>query len=87
MKVLKFDRSATPWCRDNEMIKFFIIHQIEYIRQRLRANGYIYLSDIYETFGVAWDPHDENTVWIHNEHDFQLRYARVGDDAFEIYIA
>lgn len=45
---IMFDKSSSSWEKDFEFNKIFARAQLMYIRDRYRANGFIYLNTIYE---------------------------------------
>lgn len=47
-----------------EMCRYKIMDSIRYIKQRYYHHGYVYLNEVYEYFGMRWNPHDENNVFI-----------------------
>lgn len=55
--------------------KTFIWQQINYIRDRIRLKGYIYLNEIYDFFGARWDPHDSNDCLIYSEGGDNFTYS------------
>ena len=46
----------------------------------------MYLNDIYERFGIAWDPHEHNECFIKGSNSFRLSWEHLKDNAFKINI-
>ena len=46
----------------------------------------IYLNDIYEHFGIKWDPHEHNECFIKGSNSFELLWEYLKDNAFKINI-
>ena len=46
----------------------------------------MYLNDIYEHFGIAWDPHEHNECFIKGSNSFALSWEHLEDNAFKINI-
>lgn len=65
--ILYFNESNRSWTeRKNENIKI-IRAMIVYLESLFNSKGYIYLNEIYETFGIDWDPKEKNLVWIRDD--------------------
>lgn len=45
----------------------FIRHQELHFNNLLTHRGYVYLNEIYNAFGVKWDPKDENLCCIYDK--------------------
>lgn len=75
---IMFDKSSSLWEKDFEFNKLFAKSQLLYIRDRYRANGYIYLNMIYEKLGIKWNPYNDNTCWV-LERDGELELSIIYD--------
>lgn len=72
-----FDKTSSLWEPDFEVNKFFTKFQLISIRDIYKARGYIYLSTIYEEFGLIWNPYDKNISWVYErdgELDWSIQY-------------
>lgn len=67
MKVIHFNSSSIAWSKDMTNNRYFVLTQLEYLQRRLQARGYIYLSEVYEAFGAAWDPDNVNVCYRESE--------------------
>lgn len=76
---IMFDKSSSLWEKDFEFNKLFAKSQLLYIRDRYRANGYIYLNTIYEKLGIKWNPYNDNTCWV-LERDGELELSIIYDN-------
>lgn len=47
-----FDKSCVGWTIDSKFNLCFLQHQMNYLNDLLRANGKIYLNDVYRTLGL-----------------------------------
>ena len=85
-KIL-FNRSTsayvTPEYNYNLM---FIRHTELHLNNLLTHRGYVYLNEIYDAFGVKWDPKDENVCCIYENNNCIRFDTRSIDDGFEIDI-
>ena len=51
------------WTKDMSNNGYFAMKQLEYLRERLQHQGYLYLNDVYESLGAAWSPETENVCF------------------------
>ena len=58
--TIYFDKSCPYWSKDDEMNRYFLNHQMDYVMDLIKHRGYIYLNQIYEQIGVEWDTEREN---------------------------
>ena len=72
--TLKFDKNSVYWEKEYEFNKLFVRSQQMYIQDLDKMKGYIYLSTIYDMFGLMWDPYKENICWI-LERDGELELS------------
>lgn len=52
---------------DNDFNRMFVENKEDYINDLLRYRGYVYLNQIYEFLGIAWDPRCDNVCYIHED--------------------
>ena len=59
----EFNRSSYKWEKEcyefNMLVANRVIHMI---MDMFRIRGYLYLNQVYEYFGMKWNPDDENTL-------------------------
>ena len=58
--TIYFDEKCLHWCYDNKGNEHFLNLQTDYIMGLARHRGYVYLNQIYELLGIAWDPNQDN---------------------------
>lgn len=63
MVEIHFNSDSVAWSKDMTKNSFFALRQLEYLREKLLHNGYLYLNNVYEAFGVAWSPDNENVCY------------------------
>lgn len=86
MKTIKFDRNCLGWSNNIELNKVYLNCNINYITEKLMAKGYLYLNEIYESFGAKWNPDDYN-VCYRAEHGIpNIRYKVLDDNEFVVEI-
>ena len=69
MIVIDFDKDAIGWTKFKEINYHFLLRQMEYFTELLKARGYLYISTVYEGLGVEWNPDDEN-LCIRDVYEF-----------------
>ena len=87
IKPIKFGPRSFYWTDDVDHNKSFIDSNKKYLEAIYDTKGYIYLSEIYDSFGVAWDPEDENICWNNKQFDkmaFVVAH-QAGDPNWYIY--
>ena len=58
--TIYFDKNSTNWSNCSRLNELFLHHQADYIRNLVKYRGYVYLNQIYELFGIVWDPKCNN---------------------------
>lgn len=76
---IRFDKSSSSWGKDFEFNKMFAKAQLMYIMDCYKVKGYMYLNAIYETFGIKWNPYNDNACWV-LERDGELELSIIYDD-------
>lgn len=61
----KFDESCPAWSTYPDYNLIFIKAKRNYLADKLCARGYLYLNEIYESFGAEWDPKNDNNVVLY----------------------
>ena len=85
-KTIIFDEHCAYCSKDYMFNKSFIDDWIRYIYELIRANGYVYISRIYEIFGAEWDPHEPNVALIYGENEPVISYKHLDGSDFKITI-
>ena len=62
-----YDDGCTGWTKDPEHNLFFLLSQQEYANQKLKAQGYLYLNEVYEMLGIPKSKAGHVVGWIYNE--------------------
>ena len=87
----KFDSSSFKWekeesCEYNLMVAK---HVSRMLMDLLWARGYLYLNQVYEHFGLGWNPDNENVLIRYHEcytKEHPLFYFDKGDDENCVHI-
>ena len=65
----KFDHNSYKWqVNDYEYNCMFARELIRYLMDEFENRGYLYLNQIYEMFGIKWNPDNENSVIRYYEY-------------------
>lgn len=64
-----FDESCTGWKRDPERNLFFLKQQQNWANERLKARGYLFLNEVYESLGFMPTKAGQCVGWIYDESD------------------
>ena len=62
-KIIVFDETCPDWGGSIKVCRAVAGYKVVHLLDLLEARGYLYLNQIYEEFGVLWDPAIENTMW------------------------
>ena len=84
METIKFDRSCLAHVENCGRNKAFLDVRKQYLVEKLLYRGYIYLNEIYESFGAGWDPTRENICW-HGKPLF-VKTEQTGENEFTITV-
>lgn len=76
-----FNSSCPGWSKDPEMNKLFLKQIENYMNEKLRAQGYLFLNEVYDQLGMARSKLGQVVGWIYNPEN------PIGDNYvdFDIY--
>lgn len=87
MKTIIFDESCVSWTGDPDFDRMLLDSQIDYLKDLCRFKGYLYLDKVYDTFGVAWNPDDDNVCYRQNNGGIDFEVEPINDGKFLIHIS
>lgn len=61
-----FDENCAGWERDSGYNLMFVRSQQQYANDKLRANGYIFLNDVYDMLGIPRTKAGQVVGWVYN---------------------
>lgn len=64
-----FDESCKAWEKDPEINLWFLTSTQSYANDRLKANGYLFLNDVYEMLGIPKTKAGQVVGWIYDEEN------------------
>ena len=68
MHEIIFDRNNPNWSADEGFNLMFLLALDRYLHDLLKARGYLYLNQIYESLGASWSPKNENKCLLYNKN-------------------
>lgn len=67
--AFKFDETCVGWDKDREWSMIFLKMQQDYLNDVLRAQGYLFLNDVYAALGVARTKLGQLVGWVYNKNN------------------
>lgn len=71
---------------DLDVNRMFICHTERYLNDILKVRSYVYLNQIYEAFGVTWDPNWENRIVRPDVLWLSFAFFERSDGGFDVEI-
>lgn len=62
-----YDCGCTGWTKDPELNLMFLKRQQRYANDKLKADGYLFLNDVYEMLGINKTKAGQIVGWVYNE--------------------
>ena len=85
MRRIIFDDKAVGWVKEDVLNRLYIEHNITHLEAKCCYRGYLYLNEVYEILGIAWNPDDENVCFKYPIRG-RIWFESIGDDRYEIFI-
>lgn len=74
-----FDESCTGWSKDVKINLLFLRTQERYANEKLRAQGHLFLNDVYQMLGIPKTKAGQIVGWIYDEkHPIGDNYVDFG---------
>lgn len=86
MKTIIVDRMNPMWNIDQKLVEYTFRHIFEYCKDILKYRGYIYLNQIYEQLGAAWNPDDENICYRKDDKPIEFDLEAIGSNVYCVHI-
>lgn len=89
MKTIIFDETSPAFITDEnyETMNYeFLETQANYLKDKCGYRGYLYLNTVYEAFGVAWNPAEENVCYLEIEGGINFEIAPREDGTYLVHI-
>lgn len=61
-----FDNGCTGWTKDAEMNLFFLKRQQDWANERLKARGYLFLNEVYDSLGIPRTKAGQVVGWVYD---------------------
>ena len=62
-----FDETCAGWSKSAEANKFFLLQQQNYANDKLKAQGHLFLNDVYELIGAQKTKAGQIVGWVYDE--------------------
>lgn len=62
-----FDEASPYWVKNAEYNKIFLRAQERYANEKLKANGFLYLNEVYEALGIPRTAAGQQVGWVYDE--------------------
>lgn len=90
LKTITFDETAVHWTNNRDFNMMFLRIVERYLNEHVRNVGYVYLNEICEKLGVAWNPKDENPCVVNDGVDritfIQFETSDLPNNSFLVHI-
>lgn len=64
-----FDEQSSAWTNNPECNKFFLLRTQEFANDKLRAQGYLFLNEVYDMLGLPRTRAGQLTGWVYDVHN------------------
>ena len=64
-----FDESCSSWMNDAEYNLMFLLRMQAYANEKLKAQGYLFLNDVYEMLGLPKTKAGQIVGWVYKENN------------------
>lgn len=79
-----FNKNTSSYAEGDNNTDYMYIQCVgTHLVELFKVRGYVYLNQIYEFFGIKWNPNDENQCWT-KEEGYLFYNVRNIDEGFEI---
>lgn len=85
MENIRFDDTCMAWTKRDLVNRTYLEHNINYLKEKLAHRGYLYLNEVYDAIGRAWNPDKEN-VCYRETSEFIVEVEPAGDLCYQIKI-
>lgn len=87
MKTIIFDETSASWTKYTDCNSMFLRYQANYIEELFKHRGYMYLNQIYEHFGIGWNPRLVNVCYLLGSGPIKFEFEPVEDGKILIHIS
>lgn len=85
MKTVVFDSSHPIYSSSPSFNRYFLETQTDYLKDRCYYRGHLYLSEVYDTLGVALDPDEENICYRESEGGIDFKLEELEDGTYLVH--
>ena len=86
MTKFKFDETCCGWDTHMECNGLYMEMQRQYLNEKLNQRGYVYLNEVYESFGAKWDPEDDNLCYRIECGSIEMKFIQDENGRYDVII-
>ena len=86
MRTIIFDKNAVHWTENTDYNLSFVKALGDYLKDLFTIRSYIYLNQIYERFGVGWNPENINDLYLTDDGPIEFKFKSTDEDSILIRI-
>lgn len=86
MRTIIFDENTIHWTQNRDYNLSYVRTRGEYLNDILTIRGYLYLNQIYEHFGVEWNPEDTNDLYLIDDGEITFKFESIDENSILIRI-
>lgn len=87
MKIIVFDNNSAHWTKKNDDNLKFLQMIGHHCQDLFNSRGYMYLNQIYELFGIKWNPALVNSLYLVGSGPIVFEFEPAGDENILIRIS
>lgn len=87
MKTIIFDETCPAWRLDADYNLLYLRLQAVDIEDLFNLRGYVYLNQIYECFGIGWNPSLVNVCYLLGSRAIEFKFEPVENGRILIHIS
>lgn len=86
MRTIIFDKNAVHWTENANYNLSFVKARGDYLKDLFTFRGYIYLNQIYEHFGIGWNPGFVNDLYTIDDGPIEFKFKITDENSILIHI-
>lgn len=86
MRPIIFDKTSTEWDKNPDYNLLILRRAFDWLEDRFKYRGYLYLNQIYDALGIKWDPDDENICYKKENGPIDFNYEQTCFGEYRILI-
>lgn len=87
MKTIVFDENSILWTKKPKLNNEYLKAKRDFICTMFDYRGYMYLNQIYENFGIKWNPGLVNCLYLATSGPLTIKFEPIEDGRILIHIS